>query len=180
MRSVDSKKESQFTKKQNQSRSVTVCSESIRQSNFMKALFLANIASTFMLTGIIWLVQLVHYPSFAYWGERVRDAHQFHSARISLIVVPLMLIELGTSLYLVTQASPFRWAHGVGLVCVVMVWVLTFAWIVPIHNVLPASGNLEMLVQKLVNLNLIRTIMWTIKAAIGFYILFSVINYRDL
>jgi len=180
MRSVDSKKEPQFTKKQNQSLSDPVSSVSIKLSYFMKALFLANIAVTFLLTGLIWLVQLVNYPSFAYWGERINEAHQFHSTRISIIVVPLMLIELGTSLVLVAMATQFRWAHIAGLVCVLLVWVVTFVWIVPIHNNLPTSDNLTEVVQQLVNLNLVRTILWTTKATIGFYMLYSVINDRGM
>ena len=51
-------------------------------------------ASTFVMVGIIWIVQLVHYPSFAFVDvTRYIEFQTFHERNISFIVVPLMVVE---------------------------------------------------------------------------------------
>ena len=51
-------------------------------------------ASTLMLCGLIWVVQLVHYPSFRFVSRgEFRRFHAFHGRRISVPVVLLMPVE---------------------------------------------------------------------------------------
>lgn len=68
----------------------------------MFTLFFAGFAATLLMTGLAWMVQLVHYPSFRYVEPRkFPEFHRFHSNRITLIAAPLMLAELGTAIILV-------------------------------------------------------------------------------
>jgi len=137
----------------------------------MKALFLTNIVSTLFLTGLIWVVQLVHYPSFQFWGSRMAEAHAFHSIRISIIVVPIMILELASSFALSMSEVPYKGWHIMGLVCVLLIWAITFFFIVPVHNVIPFVELPEQSIEKLVSLNTWRTVLWSLKSIIGIYLL---------
>ena len=58
-------------------------------------LLIAHFAVSWALFGLIWTVQLVHYPAFRYIQEGQFTAFQhFHMQGITLIVLPLMLAEL--------------------------------------------------------------------------------------
>ena len=142
----------------------------------MKALFLANIVSSLFLTCLIWVVQLVHYPSFQFWGSRIAEAHAFHSTRISIIVVPLMLLELASSFALSVSDVPLKGWHQTGFVIVLLIWILTFFFIVPVHTMIPKVLSPEPSIDSLVSLNMGRTILWTVKSFIGVYLLWEYIS----
>lgn len=64
----------------------------------MKWVILFNAASTLMMTGVIWFVQVVHYPLFAEVGRAEFAQYEAsHSGLTTLIVAPLMLVELITA-----------------------------------------------------------------------------------
>ena len=47
------------------------------------------------MVGVIWVIQLVHYPSFHFINKKDYEQFQdFHMKRITYIVMPTMLIEL--------------------------------------------------------------------------------------
>ena len=81
------------------------------------ALLLANAAATWAMVGVIWFVQLVHYPLFAaHAGDGFRAVMAEHQRRTFRVVFPLMLTELVTSLGL-PAVIPGWWPWaGVGLV----------------------------------------------------------------
>ena len=73
----------------------------------MKSLLIAQLVSTLFMTGLIWCVQLVHYPLFARVGEGTFSAYeQDHQRRITWIVMPVMLVELASGVLLFSD-SPF-------------------------------------------------------------------------
>ena len=58
-------------------------------------LYKTHIVSTSLMVGVIWVMQLVHYPSFNFINLKVYKSFQeFHMKKISLIVIPIMTIEL--------------------------------------------------------------------------------------
>ena len=140
----------------------------------MELPFVINLISSFLLCGVIWLIQLVHYPFF-HRAERdsFKEHMNFHKLRISFIVMPLMVAELGTSIWLSFSAADFTLLHRAGLGVVILIWFATFFISVPLHEKL-TSGYDESVVQKLVNSNWIRTILWSLKAALGVMILFRI------
>ena len=86
--------------------------------------FLQAIVSWF-LAGLIWMVQLVHYPSFRFYSSPTQTAHQFHQQRISLIVVPMMLIELTTAVALPIRDWPaFQSLHLANLGLLAVIWLI--------------------------------------------------------
>jgi hypothetical protein len=128
----------------------------------MDLLFFLNVISAFLLTGVIWTIQIVHYPSFHYIDKiSFTNFHHFHERRISIIVMPLMLIELTTStaLYINNMSSI---VFALNLLIVVMIWCSTFFVQVPIHSILSQKKD-KKLIEKLVNTNWIRTFLWSMR-----------------
>lgn len=68
----------------------------------------------FGLVVLIWLVQLVIYPSLAHIAvDRFRDWHRRYTERVSLVVVPLMFAQLGlVALRLVCEAAGWTGLFG--------------------------------------------------------------------
>lgn len=113
------------------------------------------------LIGLIWTIQMVHYPSFRFVDQRQWERfHGHHTFSISIIVMPPMLIEMTLSVYFVF-AQP-GWLTYTCLVMVIAIWINTFFQAVPLHNKLAKSKDLS-IIKKLVQVNWIRTFLWSIK-----------------
>lgn len=130
-------------------------------------IFNIHYASSLALLGLIWVVQLVHYPSF-----RFVDSNEFvefekrHSSSITLIVLPLMFTELITGMLLLeTKSLPLYLNLG----SVILIWLSTFFVSVPCHQKLSLGKDIDV-ISKLVNTNWIRTILWTFKFGILFWL----------
>ena len=112
------------------------------------------------MAGIIWYVQLVHYPLFAEVGA---DAwftyHADHERRTVWVVAPLMVVELGSAAAIVVIGG-----HGAlavaGLLLAATTWVITFALAVPLHRRLNVARDTATL-RRLVDVNWLRTAAWT-------------------
>ena len=129
----------------------------------MKLTFLMNLIATLMMTGIIWFVQVVHYPLFSRVGFSEFARYEIaHSNLTTFVVAPLMLIELITAVLLVWQRPPalsvFWLITGFALVAVI--WATTFFLSVPQHNKLSLGFDLAAH-RTLVLTNWIRTAAWT-------------------
>ncbi len=129
----------------------------------MSFIFLFNLVLSFVAVGLIWTIQLVHYPSMRYISKDKFSAyHNFHSIRISILAMPLMFGELVTSIMLWYQNfnNAIQTVFLVNLIIVVLIWLSTFLIQVPLHNALSKDKNTEKL-SKLIFTNWIRTILWT-------------------
>lgn len=130
-------------------------------------------AVTAFLAGLIWVVQLVHYPLFDRVEERsFTNFHASHSLRISLIVVPAMTLEALLALLLVLRppsgVPPALAAAGLLLVAVN---ALSTAFLqVPLHRRL-AGGFAPRVHRALVRTNVVRTVGWSLRTVIAFAIL---------
>ncbi len=130
-------------------------------------LLLAHAAATWALVGLIWIVQLVQYPGFARVGPReLGEFHEHHSARITLVVGPLMAVE-GLSAALLLETPPagvsteLLWA-GLGLVGLNALATAFVA--VPLHRRLrPGAIAVQ---RRLVRTNWIRTVAWTARGVL--------------
>lgn len=130
-------------------------------------LLLAQLLSTLTMTGLIWFVQVVHYPLFALAKDRVFAS--VHATRTTYVVAPLMLLELASSLLLLRAAwrSPAIPAAEawVAAALVGVIWLSTALLQVPLHTRLQARHSAED-AQRLVSTNWIRTAAWTLRAAL--------------
>ena len=123
------------------------------------------------MTGLIWYVQLAHYPSFRFIDdENFKEFHKHHSVATGFIVMPMMSIELATSGTLVWIDG---WAtlNAIGFYLVILIWMSTAFLSVPKHNALK-HGKVNSLIDGLVNTNWFRTILWSIKSGVSLWVLF--------
>ncbi|MBN2858137.1 MAG: hypothetical protein JXN63_07025 [Candidatus Delongbacteria bacterium] len=128
-----------------------------------------QIIVSFIFVGLIWTIQLAHYPSFHYVRkERFIEFEKFHTFRILLLVAPLMFLELVSSLALLYLNS-FRLHEIIVLIIVALLWFVTFYWSVPCHKKL-LKGKDKAVIDTLINTNWIRTFLWTLKVFIVYFI----------
>ena len=126
-------------------------------------LFLSHLVSTVLMTGIIWFVQVIHYPLMHYvepsrFSEYSRD-NQF---RTSQVVIGPMVVELVTAAVLVCwfPRNALAPAFASSLFLLAAVWASTFFWQVPLHTKL-LSGYDSQTIIRLGPSNWLRTCCWT-------------------
>lgn len=146
--------------------------------NWSIHILIANFAATFFLIGLIWMVQVVHYPLFDDVGEpNYVRYQQRHQNNISFIVGPIMLIELATAIlmiwYVKEGIDKALVYAGIGLV--VLIWLSTALIQVPSHEKL-VRGFDPAAYTWLVNSNWIRTIAWTARGGLVIWLLFRVLT----
>lgn len=125
----------------------------------MNLLIVIQTLSCAFLTGLIWTIQILHYPAFSYIdGGKFKQFHGFHSRNITFIVLPVMAIELLTAGYLAYGlGTTWTWVNLGG---VLLLWISTFVVSVPLHNSLAAASDPK-IIQRLVITNWIRTVLWS-------------------
>ena len=122
-----------------------------------------HLSATAIMVGVIWIVQLVHYPSFYFIEEKnFQEFSYFHQRNITYIVGPVMLIEFLSGLYLLPKSEILFQVNMGLLVCI---WLVTFFFSVKEHNHLISGKDLES-IRRLVKTNWARTILWTIRLII--------------
>lgn len=133
----------------------------------MKLLFLAHLLATLLMTGIIWYVQVVHYPLFAQVGASgFRQYEALHRQWTGLVVAPLMLLELGTALSLLWWSPPVPgWSVWAGAGLVGLIWASTFFIQVPLHGHLD-MGQDPAAIRRLVRSNWLRTVAWSLRSGL--------------
>ena len=108
---------------------------------------------------LIWLVQLIIYPSFRYTADEYFIIwHARYTRLIALVVTPLTLFQVGIEIMHVLFLTP-RWLR-IGIIAVI--WISTFSFSVPCHNRLHTEGKTRELVERLIETNWIRTLLWSI------------------
>ena len=131
-------------------------------------LLLIQVASTWFLVGLIWTIQVVHYPLFAGVGpDRFPAYQESHARLITLVVGPVMLVEAATTMLFLTlrPAGIPAWVAWVGLGLLAVIWISTALLQVPAHGRL-AEGFDPTVHDRLVSTNWIRTIAWTARGCL--------------
>ncbi len=140
----------------------------LRMMELSTKILIVNLLSTMFLVGLIWIVQVVHYPLFARVGTEIYPAYQSqHEKLITFVVILPMVIELVTSILLAKFTPPgvSRSLVIAGIVLVVLIWLSTAFLQVPCHAKL-ASGFDPEVHRRLVHSNWIRTIAWSARGVI--------------
>lgn len=123
---------------------------------------LLHVFSLFFLTGLIWVIQLVHYPSFLLISnDRFSEFHALHSQRITWIVAPMMFLELITAAILLFQIRDSFWV--INLISVLLAWFFTGFISVPLHNRIAAKLDFRV-INRLVITNWLRTATWSVRS----------------
>lgn len=137
----------------------------------MILIYIVHVASTLYMTGLIWFVQVVHYPLMdRVSSERFTIFEKDHQRLTSYVVGPPMLVEALTAIFLVME-PPLGIGHlwgWVGLGLVGLIWLSTAYLQVPEHNKLAEEFEVGSH-RRLVFTNWIRTLAWTIRAVWVFW-----------
>ena len=141
-------------------------------------LLLAQAAATLFMTGVIWIVQAVHYPLFALvgrdgFGEYARE----HQRRITPVVVVAMPVEAVTAVLLLfaTPAGVQRALLVLGALLLLPIWLSTVFLQVPAHRRL-SSGFDDTVAARLVQTNWLRTALWSARSALILVVLAQAIE----
>lgn len=118
----------------------------------MNLLLLVHLAATLVRVGIIWFVQVVHYPLF------------------SRVVGPPMLVEMATALTLVLVRPAGVPVNAIllGIILLAIVWLSTALLQVPRHKTLGAGFD-DRVCTNLVVSNWIRTIAWSLRGLLALW-----------
>jgi hypothetical protein len=110
---------------------------------------------------LIWLVQLVVYPSYTYYTQdNFKRWHDQYTKRVTIIVMPLMLgqlIVIGMQLW--TDANWFNLLSGL---IVFLLWCATFLKFVPLHNRITNGDFNQETLHDLIRCNWGRTVLWSV------------------
>jgi len=112
------------------------------------------------LVVLIWMVQLIIYPSFTYYtSENLIKWHQKYTNRIAIVVVPLMLSQL--ALAIVALFLTLNFTTILTLLIVVFLWIFTFLSFAPLHFKISEGNTNQKLLKLLIKRNWIRAFLWS-------------------
>ena len=120
----------------------------------------ASLIVDFGLVILIWMVQLIVYPSFLYYDAKALIIwHTKYTPRITSVVAPLMLAQLGLSIYGLYQGITL--SAIIYALLVTSMWLMTFRIFIPLHEKIQHGFATTEVLQKLVRINWYRTAVWT-------------------
>lgn len=129
---------------------------------------LINACSSLYLTGIIWYVQIAHYPLFPITGKELFGLYETSLiTRTAVATAPIMVLELVGGIWLLFVEVPeisFT-LRIVGFVLIALLWLITGFVQLPLHANLTMGFN-ERLFQLVITTNWIRVILWSTRTAV--------------
>lgn len=136
----------------------------------LQGVLLAHAAATWWMSGVIWMVQLVHYPLMALVREdQWREYEAQHRRRITFVVMPAMLLELATASWIAARqltGDGAAWSGLLGLALVLTLWLSTFLVQTPLHLRLSQRFDADDHA-RLVRSNWLRTLIWSARAVLA-------------
>jgi len=115
---------------------------------------------SFGLVVLIWLVQLIIYPNFQYLSNSQRiQWHQYYTPRITVIVAPLMILQLMMATYLLF--IDLTLLNTIATLLIVLNWLITFIFFVPLHVRIGRKDIHKKSLISLVHINWYRTVIWS-------------------
>jgi hypothetical protein len=109
---------------------------------------------------LIWAVQLVIYPCFQYYSKHnLIIWHKSYTARVSLIVFPLILSQFTLACIQLWRLQ--NWYTILSMLIIISLWLLTFSIFVPLHQSIDNNSPVDKVCQKLVQKNWMRTVLWS-------------------
>lgn len=131
--------------------------------------FGGHVLATVYMTGVIWFVQVVHYPLFAEADLTKFPAYaKRHQAATTRVVAPAMLVE-GLTAVVICLLRPDgvpAWQPFAGMALLAVIWASTLFLQIPCHERL-GRGFDAMVHRRLVSTNWIRTVAWSLRSALA-------------
>ncbi len=137
----------------------------------MNIILIIHAFACWFMCGLIWLVQVLVYPNFKIVGQNeFQSFHEFHLKRITWIVAPLMVVELGSSIWILfLNQNSIYWAN---LFSVILIWGQTAFVNIPSHNRL--SFDIEKTKLEMVSGNWPRTVIWSTRSFFWIWIIYKI------
>jgi hypothetical protein len=127
----------------------------------MSFLDLVQLLVDFGLVILIIMVQIIIYPSFLYYkSESLSIWHDIYTGKITLIVAPLMIAQLGLAAYLLIDRSVFSVIEILALIVIAMNWLLTMFKFIPLHEQIDKTPDDRKVQHQLVRLNGMRVLFF--------------------
>lgn len=128
---------------------------------------------TWIMIGIIWYTQIIHYPLYSKIKEGFVEYERAHIKRTSFIFAPLMFTEVVTAILLLGHAPGglLTILATINLIFLIFVWLSTFLFQIHQHHKLAVRFS-EKLLNRLISTNWIRTIFWSLKGLIMILMLY--------
>ncbi len=120
----------------------------------------------FGMVVVLWLVQLIIYPSFLRCELiALVDWHRSYTARVAWVIIPLMFTQLPLVAWITwQQGGGYNYA---ALGALVVCWLLTFGVSVPLHRRIDRGDTSASTVERLIQTNWPRTFLWTLAFVFG-------------
>lgn len=134
----------------------------------MVMIWTLHVAATLVMVGVIWFVQVVHYPLMAAVGRGGFAAYEATHVRLTgRVVVPPMLVEAVTAAPMLVSPPAGRPPAALlaSTALLALAWISTFALQAPVHRGLRSGFDAD-LHRRLVATNWLRTAAWTCRAAL--------------
>ena len=113
------------------------------------------------LLGVIIMTQFITYPTFLIIDKNsFNKYHRKYVNIISIIVAPAMVLEIISLIVLVYLSKDFLLVKS--LILLLCIWLTTFIIMVPSHNILSRKNDSKE-IKKLININWVRTFLWSVK-----------------
>lgn len=136
-------------------------------------LLLVQAVASGAMCGIIWFVQVVHYPLFVRAGGDERAFALENQRLTGCVVIPFMLAEgLAAAVFAWNPpAGVPRSVATLGLAAVLALWLSTGFLQMTLHARLAREGHAPDVVAALVRSNWLRTVFWTLRAILAAWML---------
>ena len=129
----------------------------------ISTLELIHLIATAMMVSIIWIIQILHYPTFLFVDKKYYTEFQnFHMKNISYLIIPIMLLELLTGLFILLNIKMINFYFLASFGLLTLIWVTTALFFSKFHSELSKKYNRDTIL-KLIRLNWIRTFFWTVR-----------------
>ncbi len=138
-------------------------------------ILLIHTAATLYMAGLIWFVQIVHYPLMKHVGrEQFVEYETQHMRLTSYVVIVPMFVELITGFILIWKQPEHisSWLIYVSFILLVTIWLSTFLSQVKYHKQL-LNGFNERSHQLLVKINWVRTVSWSLRSMLVCYMIYT-------
>ena len=126
-----------------------------------------QIVIDFGLLVLIWMVQLVVYPSFLFFDSPgLRRWHAKYTVMITIIVLPLMFGQVvfhAVSIWIAISIP-----QVMQVVFIVSAWWVTFFKAVPLHRGIDLGQHTAETIKSLIRWNWSRTVLWSLVFLIHF------------
>ena len=137
----------------------------------IESILLFQIVINVYLLGVIIMTQFITYPTFLIIDKNsFNKYHRKYVNIISIIVAPAMVLEITSLIVLVYLSKDCLLVKS--LILLLCIWLTTFIIMVPSHNILSRKNDSKE-IKKLININWVRTFLWSVKLIVMLFIYYE-------